>query len=97
MAAKQGNIESQRMVGVCYMLEYGVDFDSVKAVEWFRKAATQGDSEAQYFLGLCYEEGDGIEKNIDEAVKWYKRAADQGDLEAKDKLEQMNPQSKTKQ
>lgn len=38
----------------------GVSQDSVKAVEWYRKAANQGYSDAQYNFGWMYHNGKGV-------------------------------------
>ena len=51
---------------------------SIKAANWYRKAAEQGYAEAQYKLGGYYEMGLGVERNYIEAAKWYRLAAEQG-------------------
>ena len=78
LAADQGNLMAQTLVGHCFMEGLGVEQDHSKAVKWFRTAAEQGFGAAQLKLGQCYDEGKGVEKDDAEAVKWYKKAADQG-------------------
>ena len=56
----------------------GVETDSAKAVEWYRKAAEQGLGSAQYHLGRCYEGGHGVTKDLTKAAEWYQKAADKG-------------------
>ena len=56
----------------------GVEKDSAKAVEWYRKAAEQGLDSAQYHLGRCYEGGHGVTKDLTKAAEWYQKAADKG-------------------
>ena len=56
----------------------GVETDSAKAAEWYRKAAEQGLGSAQYHLGRCYEGGHGVTKDLTKAAEWYQKAADKG-------------------
>ena len=56
----------------------GVETDSAKAAEWYRKAAEQGLDSAQYHLGRCYEGGHGVTKDLTKAAEWYQKAADKG-------------------
>ena len=55
----------------------GVGEDSVRAVEWYTKAAEQGETRAQFNLGCCYYCGIGVEKNLDKAIELFTRAAEQ--------------------
>lgn len=59
-------------------MEYAVDGNYIKAVEYFQKAAEQGHTEAQLNLGYCYDKGYGVAQNYTEAAKWYHKAAEQG-------------------
>ena len=56
--------------------------DSVRAFEFYHKAADQGLSEAEFNLGCCYEYGLGT--NVDEvkALEYYLLAADHGNARA---------------
>ena len=64
----------------------GVEKNSAKAVEWYRKSAENGNAFAQYNLGLCYEYGTGVTLSKATAAEWYRKAADQGDADAQYKL-----------
>ena len=46
----------------------GVEKDSGKALNWYRRAAEAGNSEAAWDLGKKYERGDGAEKDPAQAV-----------------------------
>ena len=56
----------------------GVEEDSGKSANWYRKAADSGSKEAQYNLGICYATGNGVERDISQAVIWIRKAAEQG-------------------
>ena len=85
-AAKQGHLEAQDNLGLCYRDGLGVAKDYVEAVKWFRKAAEQGNASAQYNLGACYENGYGVTQDDAEAERWYRKAAKQGHREAQEVL-----------
>jgi TPR repeat protein len=72
--AEQQNADAQYYLGLMYDAGKGVQRDSLKAFEWYFKAATAGNAEAQVSLGGILDR-DGSEK---QAVYWYRRAADQG-------------------
>ena len=50
----EGHADAQYNLGAMYANGEGVPQDSVKAVEWWQKAATQGHADAQYNLGRSY-------------------------------------------
>lgn len=78
-AAKAGNIEAQRNLGICIIYSLGIDRDDNEAFPWFEKAAKKGDAEAQTYVGDFYygEFGDLFEDKEKDAFKWYKKASDQ--------------------
>lgn len=76
--AKQGNADSQAMIGYLYYTGKGVSQDYVQAIAWFRKAANQGHVVAQYCLGNCYYSGEGVDQDYVQAFAWYRKAANQG-------------------
>jgi len=85
-AAKQGNKDSQAILGEIYFASK----DYEKSIKWNKLAAKQGSSTSQYGLGLIYYKGGyGIKKNIDIAIKWFKLAAEQGNKEAINALKQI--------
>ena len=79
--AKQGDARAQYSLGVCYYDGYGVAYDFVEAVKWFRKAAEQGDARAQFMLGVYHGNSYGVAYDLVAAVKWYRKAAEQGDAD----------------
>jgi len=87
MAAKQGYLHAQYLLGVFYARGFGVKKDYIAAVKWFTKAAEQGHAPAQYNLGDLYCKGIGVVKSRRRAVTWFCRAALQGQEKAKKKLQ----------
>jgi len=80
-AARSGDAGAQAELGVRYHFGHdGLTKDTVRAVEWYRKAAEQGLAEAQACLAGMYENGEGVEKDELEAVKWLRKAADGGSI-----------------
>ncbi len=57
----------------------GVPRDTVKAVEWTRKAAAAGVACAQTNLGMRCFRGDGLLRDTREALRWFRVAAEHGD------------------
>jgi len=75
MAAEQGDPNGEYFVGQYYY--YGVDGiekDSVKALEWFLKAAQKNYPQVQISIGAMYEAGDGTKRDPEEAQKWFNKA-----------------------
>ena len=79
LAAEQGNVVGQRMLGAMYIGGQGVPPNGLEAVRWFRLAAEQGNIQAQGTLGIMYERGEGVPKDAVTAYAWYSIAAAQGD------------------
>ena len=86
IAADKGDKEAQRNMGSCYANGYGVEKDTIEAMNWFRKAADQGDANAQNYIGACYAVGNVVKLDYAEAAKWYRKAADQGYADAQNNL-----------
>lgn len=80
--AAQGNADAQYSLGVIYFTGDGVPKDTVKAIEWFTKAAVQGHTKANLYLGGIYGTGNGVLKDTVKAIEWYTKAAEQGDASA---------------
>lgn len=96
IAAKQGDVNSQRKLGVAYMLGKGVSVNLEVAETWLRLATERGDSnaksllvEAQRRLGASYMFGTGGSIDFEKAEKWLRLAAEQGDFSAKSLLEDL--------
>ena len=81
--AKQGNAESQCLLGQMYYEGVGVKQDYEQSALWFTKAAKHKHAEAQYFLGLQYQNGQGVKQNQTEAETLFQRAAKLGNVDAK--------------
>lgn len=78
VAAKQGHVDAQYMLGRCYFSRKEPDDGLI----WLRKAAEQNHVKAQGFLGDLYYKGKAVRRNYSEAVLWYIQAADQGYTQA---------------
>ena len=80
--AEAGDADAQFLLGARYINGMGVPKDSIKAVEWWQKAAAQGHADAQFLLGLMYADGEGVPQDSVKAVEWLQKAAAQGDAKA---------------
>ena len=80
LAAKQGHVKAQFVVGAMYAHGKGVAQDYKTAVNWYTLAAEQGHAKAQNNLGLMYDEGKGVAQDYKTAVKWYTLAAEQDNV-----------------
>jgi TPR repeat protein len=75
-----GSLEAQRDLGALYATgDWTGPRDSVRAVEWYRRAAERGHPDAQYNLGFMYLLGEGVQADPNEGVRWLRRSADLGD------------------
>ena len=59
MAAEQGVVGAQFVLGRMYYYGEGVTENDAEAMSWYRKAAEQGYAAAQGILGVMYEKGEG--------------------------------------
>ncbi len=80
--AEQGDRNAQFALAMRLLSGEGVEADSAKAAEWYRRAGIQGHVGAQFMRGRMLDEGWGVTADDAEAVEWYRRAADQGHVEA---------------
>ena len=71
IAADQGCIESQVMIGFIYSHGEGVTKNLDMAIEWYTKAANQGSHLAEYNLGMLSENAGKCE----ESLKWFIKSA----------------------
>ena len=90
--AAQGDMQSQRQLGVMYLLGQGLDPDYEMALDWFNKAAAQGEDIAQYQLGFIYAQGKGVDPDNVQAFMWYSLAAQQGNANARIHLDELTSQ-----
>lgn len=81
--ASQGNPKAQFNLGfTMYYNGQGVPRDTLRAAEWFRKAAEQDNIEAQYNLGVIAIHGEGVARDPHEAAHWLRKATEQGHVKA---------------
>jgi TPR repeat protein len=78
MAAKQGDVNIQGLLGKCYYDGRMVKQDYEEAVKWYTTAAERGDRPSQYHLGMMYYNGQGVEKDYGEAVQWFTKSEEEG-------------------
>lgn len=76
--AKDGDEESQLMLGLAYVSAYNVEQNYSKAVEWLEKSANQENIQSQYSLGVCYNNGLGVEEDKNTASKYFEKSALKG-------------------
>ena len=72
--AEAGDAKAQFSLGLAYHFGNGVAKDSVRAVEWYQKAATQGNASAQTNLGELYASGEGVQQDFVKAAEWYQKS-----------------------
>jgi TPR repeat protein len=80
--AKNGDVNSQMMVGYMFEKGKGVAQNEVEAVQWYQLAADKGNVYSQNKLGLMYLNSIGVAQDYNEAAKFFRLAADQGNLDA---------------
>ena len=69
---------AQNILGDMYRTGQGVEQDSRKAIQWYRKAAEQKNAVAQNNLGYMYVNGYGVLQDYNLARKWCQEAAESG-------------------
>ena len=82
LAAEQGHVDAQGLLGSTYFNGRGVAQDDKQAVAWIRKAAEQGDAKAQRILGMTYDIGKGVVQDNKLAYVWSSVSAANGHVEA---------------
>ena len=91
LAALQGDVSSQRSLGVMSERGTGRPKDDHAAFQWYVRAAEQGDAEAQCYVGECYELGTGTDIDYEKAKIWYTKSAARNYGEAKARLDRLIP------
>lgn len=81
-AARNGDAESQFLIGRCFDRGLGVKKNSKKAIHWWKKAADQGHSKSQFNLGICYDSGDGVERDVEMAYSYFRKSSADGNERA---------------
>ena len=80
--ARAGDARAQTGLGFMYYSGRGVPRDSVRAAEFFQRAAEQGEPTAQLFLALMHFKSDGVPMNAPLAMMWVELAMAGGQVEA---------------
>ncbi|QBX39803.1 sel1 repeat family protein [Pseudomonas fluorescens] len=78
LAAGQGIVEAQALLGQILLDGRGIAQDQPLALRWFGIAAGQGHLMARNMLGRCHEHGWGCVANAAVAAQHYRVAADNG-------------------
>jgi len=78
LAAGQGIVEAQALLGQILLDGRGIAQDQTLALRWFAIAARQGHWMARNMLGRCHEHGWGCVANAAIAAQHYRIAADAG-------------------
>ncbi len=84
IAAKQGEVYAEYILGEMHTHGCGTPQDYAAAVRWFTSAAEKGHPSAQFKLGCLYEyeTKEGVPQDSKVAFKWWSLAAEQGHDEA---------------
>ena len=99
-AAAQGDVDSQRLLGIKYYKGSEVAQDYKEAAKWFRLSAEQGDTVAQTSLGKMYYDGKGVKQDRVYAHMWWNIAAFLGNktsVKARNKFSKSMTQSQLKE
>ena len=72
--ARQGNVENQYQVALCYYYGLGVDTNAEKSLYWLQQAVAQKHTRAMYQLAEFHNRHDKYHDSA-LAMKWYKQAA----------------------
>jgi len=78
LAAGQGIVEAQALLGQILLDGRGIAQDQPLALRWFAIAAGQGHLMARNMLGRCHEHGWGCAVDAAVAAQHYRMAADAG-------------------
>ncbi len=72
--AGYGNVRSQYLLGLLYVLGEGVAEDEQQAINWFKQSADQGYAPSQCQLGMANLYGYGMPVDQHTAVRWMEGA-----------------------
>lgn len=86
--AMQGDVESQRDLGINYLFGSDAPLDLEEAVRWIKEASENGDAKAQHYLADMYDSGNGVERDENKALELYLRSASQGYADSQFRLAQ---------
>jgi TPR repeat protein len=78
LAAREGVLDAQALLGQILLDGQGIAQDQPLAVRWFEIAANGGHLMARNMLGRCHEHGWGCDANASVAAGHYRQAAQAG-------------------
>ncbi|QZI69899.1 sel1 repeat family protein [Pseudomonas protegens] len=78
VAAREGLVEAQALLGQILLDGHGIQQDQPLAVRWFDIAARRGHLMARNMLGRCHEHGWGCPADAARAAGHYRLAAEAG-------------------
>jgi hypothetical protein len=78
LAAREGVLDAQALLGQILLDGQGIAQDQPLAVRWFEIAASGGHLMARNMLGRCHEHGWGCNANATVAARHYRQAAEAG-------------------
>ncbi|HCS42621.1 MAG TPA: hypothetical protein DIW52_07310 [Pseudomonas sp.] len=78
IAAREGVLDAQALLGQILLDGQGIERDQPLAVRWFEIAANGGHLMARNMLGRCHEHGWGCAADASVAARHYRIAADAG-------------------
>ena len=78
LAAREGVLEAQALLGQILLDGQGIEQDQPLALRWFEIAAQRGHGMARNMLGRCHEHGWGCVADAGLAARHYRIAADAG-------------------
>ncbi|WPN47919.1 tetratricopeptide repeat protein [Pseudomonas sp. P8_241] len=78
IAARQGEVEAQALLGQILLDGQGIAQDQPLALRWFEIAARNGHLMARNMLGRCHEHGWGCVADASVAARHYRVAAEAG-------------------
>ncbi len=81
---EKGNKDAYAYLGYCYMRGYGIEKNTNKGIEWYKKSSDAGNATGKMFLGISYYEGYGVECNKELGKKLLYESAKQGNEKAKE-------------
>ncbi len=79
MAANRGHLKSQVDLGLLYMDDDSLVYNSQEAIKWFHLAAKRGHSFAQYVIGHYYGVGTLLPKDENKSFHWLLESANNGE------------------
>ncbi|MHC8355854.1 tetratricopeptide repeat protein [Pseudomonas sp. LB3P81] len=78
IAAREGVLDAQALLGQILLDGQGIELDQKLAVRWFQIAAQRGHLMARNMLGRCHEHGWGCEADASVAAGHYRVGAEAG-------------------